>query len=112
MTRLLLEAALLWVTASAAIFTWAQPAWAQPGYTDFPQLLSAFKHATVLSFCCIVSFYYNDLYDFRVVRSFRDFGARLLQSFGVAFVMLATCYQFLPALKITNGPFGISLLAI
>jgi exopolysaccharide biosynthesis polyprenyl glycosylphosphotransferase len=107
MTRLLLEAALLWVSTSAAIFTWAQP-----GYTGFAQLLSACKHATVLSLCCIVSFYYNDLYDFRVTRSFRDFGARLLQSFGVAFVLLAACYAFLPAVKIPSGAFGISLMAI
>lgn len=107
MTRLLLEAALLWVSTSAAIFAWAQPA-----YTGPVQLQSAFKHATVLSFCCILSFYYNDLYDFRIVRSFRDFGSRLLQSFGVAFVLLAACYAFLPAVRIPSGAFGISLLAI
>jgi exopolysaccharide biosynthesis polyprenyl glycosylphosphotransferase len=107
MTRLLLEAALLWISASAAIFVWAQP-----GYTGWAQLLSAFKHATVLSFCCLVSFYYNDLYDFRVVRSFRDFGSRLLQSFGVAFVLLAACYAFLPAVKMPSGAFGVCLLAI
>jgi exopolysaccharide biosynthesis polyprenyl glycosylphosphotransferase len=107
MTRLLLEAALLWVSTSAAIFTWAQP-----GYVGFAQLLSAFKHATVLTLCCILSFYYNDLYDFRIARNFRDFGSRLLQSFGVAFVLLAACYAFLPAVKIPSGAFGISLLAI
>jgi exopolysaccharide biosynthesis polyprenyl glycosylphosphotransferase len=107
MTRLLLEAALLWVSISAAMFMWAQPA-----YENLFQLLSAFKHATVLSICCMVSFYYNDLYDFRVVRSFRDYGARLLQALGVAFVLLATCYAFLPVVRIPNGPFGISLLAI
>jgi len=107
MTRLLLEGALLWISTSAAIFVWAQP-----GYTGFAQLLSAFKHATVLSSCCLVSFYYNDLYDFRVVRSFRDFGSRLLQSFGVAFVLLAACYAFLPAVKMPSGAFGVCLLAI
>jgi exopolysaccharide biosynthesis polyprenyl glycosylphosphotransferase len=103
MTRLLLEAALIWVSAGAAIY-----AWAQPGYFGFALVLSAFKHATVLSFCCIVSFYYNDLYDYRVVRTFRDFASRLLQSFGVAFVLLAACYAFLPAVKIPSGALGIS----
>jgi exopolysaccharide biosynthesis polyprenyl glycosylphosphotransferase len=107
MTSLFFEAALLWISASAAIFVWAQP-----GYTGFAQLLSAFKHATVLSVCCLVSFYYNDLYDFRVVRTFRDFGSRLLQSFGVAFVLLAACYAFLPAVKMPSGAFGVCLLAI
>jgi UDP-N-acetyl-D-glucosamine dehydrogenase len=107
MTRLLLEAALLWVSAGAAIF-----AWAQPGYTGYALVLSASKHATVLTLCCILSFYYNDLYDFRVVRSFRDFGSRLLQSFGVAFVLLAACYAFLPAVRVQTGAFGISLVAV
>jgi exopolysaccharide biosynthesis polyprenyl glycosylphosphotransferase len=107
MTRLLLEAALLWVSAAAAIFTWAQP-----GYAGFALVLSAFKHATVLTVCCILSFYYNDLYDFRIARNFRDFGSRLLQSFGVAFVLMAACYVFLPNVKMPSGAFGVSLLAV
>ena len=107
MTRLLLEAALLWVSISFAMYMWAQPY-----YANLTQLLSGFKHATVLTVCCMVSFYYNDLYDFRVVRSFRDYAARLLQALGVAFVLLATGYAFLPVVRIPNGPFGISLLAI
>jgi FlaA1/EpsC-like NDP-sugar epimerase len=107
MRRLFLEAALLWASTSAAIFTGGEPQ-----YTGWAPLLSAFKHATVLSFCCLVSFYCNDLYDFRIVRSFRDFSARLLQSFGVAFVMLAACYAFLPVVKIPSGTFGLCLLAI
>jgi len=107
MTFLFLEAGLLWVSTTAAIYTWAQPS-----YVGWAQLLSAVKHATVLTSCCILSFYYNDLYDLRVARSFRDFGSRLLQAFGVAFVLLAACYAFFPPVKIPSGAFGVCLLAI
>ena len=107
MMRLLPEATLLLVSTTAAIFAWSPPAYPGPVH-----ILWAFKHATVLSFCCVLSFYYNDLYDFRIVRTFRDFGARLLQSFGVAFVLLAAFYACLPGVKIPSGVFGISLFAI
>jgi exopolysaccharide biosynthesis polyprenyl glycosylphosphotransferase len=107
MTRLLYETAILWISASVAIF-----AWGQSDYEGWIRLLSSCKHATVFSFCCIVSFYYNDLYDLQIVRSFRDFASRLLQSFGVAFILLAGCYAFLPGVKIPSGAFGLSILAV
>jgi hypothetical protein len=37
----------------------------------------------------ILSFYCNDLYDFRISWSFRGFGSRLFRSFGVVFVLLS-----------------------
>jgi hypothetical protein len=76
------------------------------------QLLSAFRHATVLTLCCILSFYHNDFYNFRISQSFHDFGSRLFRSFGVAFVLLAVYYAFLAAVKIPSRAFGISLLVI
>jgi exopolysaccharide biosynthesis polyprenyl glycosylphosphotransferase len=66
----------------------------------------------VLSFCCIVSFYYNDLYDLRVTRNFAQFASRLVRSFGVAFVLVAIFYTLFPATKMAGGPFLVSCLSI
>ena len=68
--------------------------------------------AGVPSACCIIAFYYNDLYDLRIVRSFGDFSSRLLQSFGVALILLAAVYTFAPEMRISNGPLLSSLLII
>ena len=62
------------------------------------------------SLCCIVAFYYNDLYDLRVVRSFSLFASRLLQSFGVALILLALFYTIVPDAGIAEGPFVSGLL--
>ena len=53
-----------------------------------------------MSLCCIVSFYYNDLYDFRKVRSFVEFASRLLQSFGLALILLSAFYILSPETSI------------
>jgi exopolysaccharide biosynthesis polyprenyl glycosylphosphotransferase len=61
--------------------------------------------AAAVSLCCIVAFYYNDLYDLRVVRSFSLFASRLLQSFGVALILLAVFYTLFPATRFAEGAF-------
>jgi exopolysaccharide biosynthesis polyprenyl glycosylphosphotransferase len=66
--------------------------------------------AGAISLCCIVAFYYNDLYDLRVVRSFSLFASRLLQSFGVALMLLAVFYTVVPDAGMTEGAFVSGLL--
>lgn len=51
-------------------------------------------------FCVAVSFYYNDLYDLRTVRSFGAFAARLPQTLGIALLLLAVVYKAFPHLAI------------
>ena len=68
--------------------------------------------AGALWLCCIVAFYYSDLYDLRIVRSFREFASRLLESFGVAFLLLAALYSLLPETRVAQGPFVASLLVV
>jgi exopolysaccharide biosynthesis polyprenyl glycosylphosphotransferase len=106
-TRALLEAGLLCTSVHAAIF-----AWVQPFATGWDGVFAALVKAIPLSVCCLVSFYYNDLYDLRIVRSFSDFASRLLQAFGVAFILMAALYALLPAVKIPNGALLLSILAI
>ena len=103
----LLEGGSLFAAVSGAIFIWAHPL-PMNGF----DVLAVLAKALTLSLCCAVSFYYNDLYDLRIVRSFGEFASRLLQAFGVAFVFLAAFYALLPASKISNEAFLLSLLII
>src|SRR5690242_18163875 len=66
--------------------------------------------AGAVSLCCITAFYYNDLYDLRVVRSFSLFASRLLQSFGVALMLLGLFYTIVPDAGMTEGAFVSGLL--
>jgi len=59
-------------------------AWGHRLFLDWLDVAALLGQAAAVSLCCIVAFYYNDLYDLRVVRSFSLFTTRLLQSFGVA----------------------------
>jgi exopolysaccharide biosynthesis polyprenyl glycosylphosphotransferase len=106
-TLALLEGALLFAVVCSAIFLWVHPL-----LVDWIDLLALLSQALGLSLCCIVAFYYNDLYDLRIVRTFGDFLARLLQSFGVAFIFLAGFYTLFPDTKLAGGPFVSSVLII
>jgi FlaA1/EpsC-like NDP-sugar epimerase len=87
-------------------------------YGGSPLLLDWLDAATLrrsggaLSLCCIVAFYYNDLYDLSVVRSFAEFATRLLQSLGVALVLLAGFYTLFPDMRLGDGALVPSLLVI
>jgi len=103
----MIEGVSLWAAILAAILVWTTPvaAWR----TD---VTIALAKALAISLCCVVSFYYNDLYDLRVVRTFGAFLARLFNAFGVAFILLAVLYTLSPAIKITSELFLRSLLII
>ncbi len=107
LTLALLEGVSLFAAVCGAIFIWAPPL--QMNWFD---VLLVLAQALTISLCCAVSFYYNDLYDLRIVRSFVDFASRLLQAFGVAFIFLAAFYGLLPEIKISNEAFLLSLLII
>ena len=68
--------------------------------------------AFIPSFCCVLAFYYNDLYDLRIVRTFGAFASRLLQSFGVALILLAAVYTIFPTMRLSQGPLLSSLVII
>jgi exopolysaccharide biosynthesis polyprenyl glycosylphosphotransferase len=44
--------------------------------------------AVGLSLCFIVAFYFNDLYDLRIVRTLGEFAPRLVQAIGIALLMV------------------------
>ena len=106
-TLALLEGILLFVVGSGMIVFWKHA-----DISTWLNLAVLLLKGFALSLCCVVSFYYNDLYDLRIVRNFREFASRLLQSFGVAFILLAGFYTVFPRANIAGGPFVSSLLII
>lgn len=107
MILIVVEAVALFAAVAATIF-----AWGHPPTIDGRAVMTVLGQAAALSLCCIVAFYYNDLYDLRIVRSFSEFGSRLLQSFGVALILLAGFYTLFPNTRIAGGRFASSLLMI
>src|SRR2546427_7416803 len=107
LTLALIEGISLFVAVGAMILLWLHPL-----LSDWIDVLTVLSQAFGISFCCIVAFYYNDLYDFRVTRNFAQFASRLMQSFGVAFILLAIFYTVFPDTRISGGPFVSSLLII
>ena len=105
--RVLLEAMLVWLSASAGIFLWKQP---PP--VGWPELLMALELAIPLALCLVVSFYYNDLYDAGIVHGIRSLVVRLPQALGVGFILLAACYTIFPDIRISNGAFAMSVATI
>jgi exopolysaccharide biosynthesis polyprenyl glycosylphosphotransferase len=103
----ILEGASLFAAVCGAIFLSASPLLA-----DWAEVGVVLGRALAISLCCAVSFYYNDLYDLRIVRSFGEFASRLLQAFGVALILLAILYRLLPAINISNEAFLFSLVFI
>lgn len=86
--------------------------WNRPVIVDWIDVAGYLGQAMVLALSCVVAFYYNDLYDIRQVRGFAEFVARLVQSLGVSFIVLAICYILFPDLQLANGPFISSLLIL
>ena len=107
LTLALTEGFLLFAVGSSMIVFWKHA-----DISTWLNLAALILKGLALSFCCVVSFYYNDLYDLRIVRNFREFASRLLQSFGVAFILLAGFYTIFPRANIAGGPFVSSLLII
>jgi exopolysaccharide biosynthesis polyprenyl glycosylphosphotransferase len=87
--------------------------WVRPSGPDLvPKAIEILAQASVLAICCIVSFYYHDLYDFHLIRDFAMFVVALAQSLGVAFILIALSNVVLPETNMANGPFVSSVLVI
>jgi sugar transferase (PEP-CTERM system associated) len=79
---------------------------------DWIDVAAYMGQAMAMALSCVTAFYYNDLFDIRKVRGFGEFIARLIQSLGVAFILLALCYTLFPDLQLARGPFFSSLLIL
>ena len=65
MSLILVEGMALFAAVASTVFVWGQPL-----LLDSLDVANLLGQAAVFSLCCIVAFYYNDLYDLRIVRSF------------------------------------------
>jgi sugar transferase (PEP-CTERM system associated) len=102
----LTEGLLLFAAVSGMLLAWGRPL-----HTEWDVIVFVLQGA-VPALCCVVAFYYNDLYDLRIVRTFGEFASRLLQSFGVALILLAAFYTVFRDMRISQGPLLSSLLII
>jgi exopolysaccharide biosynthesis polyprenyl glycosylphosphotransferase len=105
MSLAFLEGGVLFLAVCGSILVWGHLL-----IIDWIDVAHVLWQAAAISLCCIVAFYYNDLYDLQVVRSFSLFASRLLQSFGVALMFLAGFYAVFPASQVAEGPFFSSLV--
>jgi len=102
-----LEGLSLWAAVCGAIWVSTTPL-----LTHWSDVAFLLAKALAISLCCAVSFYYNDLYDLGIVRTFGEFVGRLFQAFGVAFILLAILYAVFPAIRILGEAFLLSLILI
>ena len=71
-----------------------------------------FLKVLLVTVVCQACLYYNDLYNFRMKESFYELGIRLLQSLGLAAILLALVYFIAPGTIIGRGIFLISICLV
>ncbi|MEP6901736.1 MAG: hypothetical protein ABJA66_08300, partial [Actinomycetota bacterium] len=64
---------------------------------------------TLATVVCILILYFYDLYDFTVMGNRRELMLRLVQALGIAWVLLALLFYFIPPLLIGRGVSVISV---
>ena len=74
----------------------------RPLLSTWPNIFIALLQVIAPALCIAISFYYNDLYDLRTVRSFGVFVARLPQALGIGLLLLAIVYKAFPHLAIDS----------
>jgi sugar transferase (PEP-CTERM system associated) len=72
-------------------------------------LRNGYWKAGVATFFCLAGFYLFDLYDFVVMHDRRELVLRLVQALGLAWIALALCFYFYPALMLGRS---IALIAL
>jgi sugar transferase (PEP-CTERM system associated) len=84
----------------AAVIIWGDP---------IPQVnsLLAFK-ILLVTMVCQICLYYNDLYDFKIIKTYPELSIRLFQAIGMAAIILAGIYTIFPETIIGSMTFAIS----
>ena len=75
---------------------------------DTSTVLKAF----LITVICQICLYYNDLYDLTITDSLLELGIRLLQSLGVAAILLAIFYMLVPTAMIRQGIFILTIALV
>jgi len=86
--------------------------WGHTPIADWIDVAGILGSAAILALGCGVAFYYNDLYDLRLTRGLAAFATRLIQSIGVAFILLAGFYTVFPDTRLAESAFLSSFLIV
>jgi exopolysaccharide biosynthesis polyprenyl glycosylphosphotransferase len=105
LSLVLLEAGSLFMGVFGTMLLWSHPRIGAA--LDVP---TALGQSLAVVACCLVSFYFSDLYDLRSVRSFAKFAPRLVESVGVALLLVATLAFLLPDTRLAERLLVSSLL--
>jgi sugar transferase (PEP-CTERM system associated) len=101
------EGVFIYVSVLTAAFITTGPSvlYEQPGFYAKLFLITA---------VCLVCLYYNELYDLNITDSLKELGIRLMQSFGVASIFLATVYLAFPETIIGSSIFmaGVGIVIV
>jgi exopolysaccharide biosynthesis polyprenyl glycosylphosphotransferase len=103
-TLALLEIGLIGLTVCGTALLWARTL--QLSETDAAVYV---VQALIPACSFIMSSYYNNLYDLRVISNFEEFGARLPQTFGLAFLFIIVLYVLFPRMGLMHEPFPAGL---
>jgi exopolysaccharide biosynthesis polyprenyl glycosylphosphotransferase len=106
-TLALLETSLIGAVVWAAGFVWRDP-FPAGWFVDAADL----GRALALSLCCLVAFYYQELYDLRVARTYREFLSRLPRSAGLVLILAAGTWALIPGTRLPQGAMVPVLLVI
>jgi exopolysaccharide biosynthesis polyprenyl glycosylphosphotransferase len=104
-TLVLFEGGLLFTAVFALTVLWERPLLANSS-----DVAAVVGQALLVSLCCIVASSWSGLYDFRIVRRFGMFASRLVQSFGLALILLVSFWALFPRMRMVPDPFPWSLL--
>jgi exopolysaccharide biosynthesis polyprenyl glycosylphosphotransferase len=86
--------------------------WNPHPLSDLTDLWRLAVPSLTIAVCCIVAFYYCDLYDLRISHNFLEFAPRLLQSLGLSFLLMAFVYSLVPDLAAGGRPLRASMVVL
>ena len=84
--------------------------WTRPLLTDSTESAGLLAQAMAFSLCYLLTSYYSDLYDLRIVRRFSDFLARLPKCIGIFVILMVSVSSLIPQARTGVEPFAASLL--
>src|SRR5262245_3058154 len=103
-TLVLLEIGVIVLTVYGTALLWARSL----QLSDADAVVYA-AQALIPALSFIISSYFNDLYDPRSLSNFEEFGTRLPQTFGIAFLLSTVLYALFPQLGLMHEPFPAGL---
>ena len=99
------ETILVFVSITLAVYFRLYGIWER--VLTIPYIFLKIALITGISQMCL---YYNDLYDFKIIKNSRELSFRLIQAIGATSILLGLIYTFLPRLIISQGIFFISVV--